>query len=200
MFDPFLMRHLTPVMDRGGRILAAAGISANAVTWTGFAVGLGGAAAIAADHYGWGLGLILANRAMDGLDGAVARASRRTDLGGYLDIVLDFIFYGVVTAAFAVADPARAVAAAFLLASFMATAASFLGFAIIAARRGLTTDTYEHKSFFFSWGLAEGGETIAFLVAVCIWPTLFTPLAYVFATLCWITAVQRIALARDVFK
>ncbi|MEL7274379.1 MAG: hypothetical protein AAGK33_13200, partial [Pseudomonadota bacterium] len=36
----------------------------------------------------------------DGLDGAVARATRKTDFGGYLDITCDFLFYGAIPLAF----------------------------------------------------------------------------------------------------
>jgi phosphatidylglycerophosphate synthase len=195
MFDPVLMRALAPPLDALGQRLAARGWRANTVTWMGFAFGCAAALAITAGWYGWGLAGIVVNRLFDGLDGAVARATRRTDFGGYLDIVLDFIFYGLVTAAFAVADPARAVAAPMLLARINCTAASNLAYAIIAARRGIDEQQERSKSFFFAWGLAEGGETIAFLVAVCLWPGAFSALAILFAVLCWITAAQRIAAA-----
>ena len=52
------------------------------------------------------------SRLFDGLDGAVARASTKTDRGGFLDIVLDFAFYGAIPLGFVLADPAgNAVAA-----------------------------------------------------------------------------------------
>ncbi len=200
MFDPVLMRAMTPILDRAGLHLARRGWTANGVTWLGFSIGCGAALAVANGHTIIGLGCIALNRLCDGLDGAVARATARTDLGGYLDIVLDFIFYGLVTAAFAVADPANAIAASILLASFMATAASFLAFAIVAARRGVDGTSHGKKSFFFSWGLAEGFETIAFLVVVCLWPGTFVPLTTAFAVLCWLTAAQRITFAMDMFK
>ena len=83
------------------------------------------------------LALLLVNRLADGLDGAVARQTRLTDLGGFLDIVLDFIVYAGMVFAFALADPAaNALAAAFLLFAFMGTGSSFLAFAIMAAKRG----------------------------------------------------------------
>ena len=64
-----------------------------------------------------------------------------TDLGGFLDIVLDFIVYAGMVFAFAVADPgANALAAAFLLFAFMGTGSSFLAFAMMAAKRRLSTD------------------------------------------------------------
>lgn len=200
MIDPLLMRIMTPPLDSAGRALARFGWSANGVTYLGFAIGCLAAVAIAVGETGLGLLGIGLNRLFDGFDGAVARATRRSDFGGYLDIVLDFLFYGLVVAAFAIADPANAVAATVLLASFLATASSFLAFAVIAARRGIEHATLRDKSFFFSWGLAEGFETIAFLIVVCLWPGIFVHAAYFFAVMCSLTAVQRIVAARRAFK
>ncbi|MFQ3614210.1 MAG: CDP-alcohol phosphatidyltransferase family protein, partial [Cyanobacteriota bacterium] len=60
-----------------------------AITLAGFTVGLGSGTAAALGAYGWGLGLWLLNRLMDGLDGTLARLQRRqSDLGGYLDMLL----------------------------------------------------------------------------------------------------------------
>src|SRR4029079_8361375 len=97
------------------RSLAASGISANAVTLAACAVGLAAAAAISQHWYLAGLVLMLLSRIGDGLDGAVAKIAGKTDLGGYLDIVLDFLFYGAVPIGFVLADPAaNAVAGAVL--------------------------------------------------------------------------------------
>ena len=68
-----------------------AAICSTAVTLAACALGLLAAAAIAGQWYLAGLALILASRVGDGLDGAVAKISGKTDLGGFLDIVLDFL-------------------------------------------------------------------------------------------------------------
>ena len=52
----------------------------------------------------------------------------------------------------------------------MLTAVSFLSFAALAAKRGLTTEAQGKKSFYYAAGLAEGGETIAVFIAFCLWP------------------------------
>jgi phosphatidylglycerophosphate synthase len=144
--------------------------------------------------------LIVVNRIIDGLDGAVARASTPTDRGGYLDIVVDYVFYGSIPFAFAVIDPAHnAIPAAALLAGFCLTCSSFLTFATIAAKRGLETETHGKKTFFYSTGLVEGTETIAFFLAMTAMPHWFPVLAWVFAALCVLTAIQRSALAMKVF-
>ncbi|MCB1835193.1 MAG: CDP-alcohol phosphatidyltransferase family protein, partial [Geminicoccaceae bacterium] len=73
-----------------------------------------------------------------------------TDLGGFLDITLDFIFYSGFVFAFAVHDPqANGLAAAFLVFSFIGTGSSFLAFAIMAARRGLATERRGKKSLYY---------------------------------------------------
>ena len=139
--------------------------------------------AVAAEAYGCGpWRCCLVNRLADGLDGAVARQTRLTDLGGFLDIVLDFIVYAGMVFAFALADPAaNALAAAFLLFAFMGTGSSFLAFAIMAAKRGITTDLRGRKSLYYLGGLAEGTETILFLALACLLPDRFVPLALGFA-------------------
>ena len=133
---------------------------------------MAGAITIAWQQYLLGLILILASRAADGLDGAVARANGSTsDRGGFLDIVLDFLFYSSIPFAFALAAPEQnAVAAAFLIWSFIGTGASFLGYAVIAEKRGISTDARGRKSLFYLGGLTEGAETILFLCLVCLWP------------------------------
>jgi len=74
------------------------------------------------------------------LDGAIARATTRTDHSGFLDIALDFVVYSAIPLAFAIYDAhANALAAAFLLASFLANGSTFLAFSIMAEQRGFTT-------------------------------------------------------------
>ena len=48
--------------------------------------------------------------------------------------------------------------------------------------------------------LMEGTETIAFFVLLCLLPGWFAPLAWIFASLCFITAFSRLLLAREVFS
>jgi phosphatidylglycerophosphate synthase len=144
--------------------------------------------------------LIIANRLCDGLDGAVARRGGPTDRGGYLDIVLDFIFYAGVPFFFALGRPEAALPAAFLAFSFMGTAASFLAFAVFAEKRGLSTAARGRKSLYYLGGLTEGAETIALFVLICLAPSWFEPAAWAFGGLCWITTAGRIASAVQAFS
>lgn len=201
MLDPLIRPLIDPPLDRMGRWLAARGATADAVTLAGLALGLAAAGLIALGLFLPALGLLLLSRLMDGLDGAVARATRRTDFGGYLDITADFAFYGAVPLAFVALDPAaNGLAGAFLLASFYLNGASFLGFAVLAERRGLATSARGAKNLYFSGGLLEGTETIAFFVALCLLPAWFPALATVFGALCVLTAVTRMLHARRLFS
>ena len=201
MLDGRLKKRLDPALDALARALGRAGFGADAVTATGFVLGLGAALAVAFGIYGLGLGLILLSRLADGLDGALARQTRPTDLGGYLDIVLDFIFYGAIPLGFALADPAaNALPAAVLLMSFYANGASFLAFALMAEKRKLVTTARGPKALYFTTGLAEAGETLAVFVLACLVPAWFGILAYGFAALCFLTCFSRIALALRVFR
>lgn len=200
MIDRLIRPLINRPLDAGGPALARRGVSANAVTAIGLGVGLLAAVAIALGSFALGFVLIVMNRIFDGLDGAVARASQPTDFGGYLDIVVDYVFYASIPLAFAIVNPsANALPAAALLAGFCLTCASFLVFAAIAAKRGIETETHGKKSFYYSTGIVEGTETIAFFLVMAAVPGWFPVLALIFAALCVLTAMQRTALACKLF-
>ena len=201
MLDKAIQQVLKPVLQRLAHGLVRLGVGADALSFIGFALGMAAALTIALQHFMAGLVLLLLSRLMDGLDGAVARLTTPTDRGGFLDITLDFLFYAAIPLAFAVADPAHnALPAAVLLASFMGTGSSFLAFAIVAAKRELTSTEFPDKSFYFLGGLTEATETIAAFVAMCLWPQWFAPIAYGFAALCAITTALRVAWGWQRFR
>ena len=200
MFDAPIRRVIDPLLDRIGAVLARLGLGANAVTVGGFLVGVGGWVALAVRGYETALVLILTNRVADGLDGALARRRGPTDLGGYLDIALDFIFYAGVPFFFAVGQSDVALPAAFLVFSFVGTGSSFLAFAAVAGKRGLTTDRRGRKTIYYLGGLTEGAETIALFVLMCARPDWFPLLAWGFGGLCWLTTATRVASAVEAFR
>lgn len=192
MIDSHLQPLMRAVLLPPARWLRAAGVGADQITLAGFAVGAAGALAIAAGLTGVGLALVLLNRIMDGLDGAVARLGTPSDRGAFLDIAADFLFYALIPLGFAFADPAaNALPAALLIASFMGTGSSFLAFAAIAARRGRRAEAFAHKGIYYLGGLTEGAETMALFIAICLWPDWFGPLAVIFSLLCLITTATR---------
>ena len=119
MFDARLRPLVDRILDPVGAFVARRGVTANQVSFAGFGLGIAAAIAVALGFEIAAVALIIANRVCDGLDGAVARSTGGTDLGAYLDITLDFLFYSAVPFGFAVADPANALAAAFLIFSFV---------------------------------------------------------------------------------
>ena len=74
----------------------------------------------------------------------------------------------------------------------MGTGSSFLAFAAVAKTRGLERIDLPHKSLYYVGALAEGTETIAFFIAICLWPSHFTVLAYGFSVICVITTLTRL--------
>jgi phosphatidylglycerophosphate synthase len=201
MLDARIRLLIDPPLTGAGLWLARLGVSANAVSLAGLAFGLLMAAMIAAGFGALALVPLAFSRLADGLDGPVARATGATDFGGYLDILCDFVFYGAVPLAFVVRDPSvNGLAGAFLLASFYVNGASFLGYAILAGKRGLETRAQGEKSLYFSAGLLEGTETILFFTLLCLVPGAFAPLAYVFGVLCFATALSRGLMARRHFR
>jgi phosphatidylglycerophosphate synthase len=200
MFDARLRPLINPALDRMGAALARRGVSANQVSLTGAAFGALAGLAIGLGEPLAGLALVLASRLLDGLDGAIARASQPTDFGGYLDIICDYVFYLAVPLGFGFAAPANLPFALLLVASFTLTAVSFLAYATLAAKQGLETRAHGPKSFFYSTGLAEGAETILAFVLMCLWPAGFPQIASIFASLCLLTVIQRSVIARRVFR
>ena len=195
MLDPVLRRLIDPPLDIAGRRLAALGVSANTITLGGFVLGLAALPLLAAGQYGEALAAILLNRLADGLDGAVARSRGSTDLGGYLDILCDFLVYAAVVFGFVLVEPQNQLPGAFLLFAFVGTGTSFLAFAALAAQRGWQTEIRGHKAIYYLGGLTEGSETIALFVAICLMPGSFPVLAWVFGAACWLTTLGRVVTA-----
>jgi phosphatidylglycerophosphate synthase len=193
MLDRKAQALLTPALRAVAAALVRHGVSADAVTLAGFAVGLAAALSIAMGEPLLGLALMLVSRACDGLDGAIARLTQPTDRGAFLDITLDFLFYASIPLAFALADPAaNALAAAVLLAAFIGTGSSFLAFASLAGVRGLRSLEHPDKGLYYLGGLTEATETLACFGLMCLLPQHFAPLAYGFAALCALTIATRL--------
>lgn len=195
MIDSYVRHHIDPAFNAIGRKLSSMGITANQVTITGFALGMMVLPLLALQMYYWALFVGTINRVCDALDGAIARDQGISDVGGYLDIVLDFIFYSAVVFGFILAQPEQAVYGAFLIFSFIGSGTSFLAYSIFAAKNNLTTDARGKKSIYYLGGLTEGFETIIAFVLMCLLPAYFWLIAVIFGTLCWISTSARIHFA-----
>lgn len=192
MIDATLLPLQRAMLRSPAAALATRGVRADQVTLAGFSIGILAIPALALHAYWLALVLILLNRLADGLDGAIARINGPTDRGAFLDIALDFLFYALIPVGFALADPGRnALAASVLIAAFVGTGSSFLAFASIAAKRGLSAQSYPSKGIYYLGGLTEGAETILFFAAICVFPNAFPLLAYLFAMACGVTTLTR---------
>jgi phosphatidylglycerophosphate synthase len=193
MLDRFALKIVKPAADAAAQHLSKYRMTADQATLAGFFFGMLAAIMIATGHSQIAILLLLVNRALDGIDGALARLLGPTERGAYLDISLDFVFYAAVPLAFAVQEPTgNALAAAVLLAAFTVTGTSFLAFAVMAEKRGLVSRDYPSKSFYYLGGLTEGTETILCFLAMCLWPQHFGALAYFYAVLCAVTSATRL--------
>ena len=173
MLDSYIRQHIDRPLNVIARILAKTGVSANMLTGIGFIFSLCAFAALVFQFYHLAVLFIVLSRLMDGLDGPLARQTQSTDLGGYLDIVSDFIFYSGIVFFFAVGRPDMALPAAFLIFSFMGTGSAFLAYAIFAAKHGINHDRQGKKAFFYVSGIAEGTESNIALILICLIPGYF---------------------------
>ncbi|MGD0142760.1 MAG: CDP-alcohol phosphatidyltransferase family protein [Rhizomicrobium sp.] len=166
-------------------------LSASLLTVMGFVAGLGAFATIATHHYWAGLGLIAANRLLAGLDGPVARRTEATDFGAFLETATGIIAMASIPFGFALAEPGRALAASFLIFSFIASGSTFLAFAATAAKRNMAQRgamPIHHPG-----GLIESTEVFLALGLACVFPDWFSVIAYTLGTLCFATAGMRVA-------
>jgi phosphatidylglycerophosphate synthase len=191
MLDARIRQTLNPVLARAGTSLAAAGVPPAALTGTGWAAGTGACVATALHSWSAALGLWLANRVLDGLDGPTARAAgRATEAGGFLDIMADFSVYAGIVLGLAVAIPGARLACVALLAAYYVSGTAFLALSSLAERRGAPLG--DERSLRFTGGLAEGTETVIVYVLLFLLPGHATVIAWAFAFAVAITAGQRV--------
>lgn len=193
MLDRLALRLVRPLSEKAAALLSRRGVTADQATLAGFGCGMIAALMIATGFTGLAILPLLVNRALDGIDGSLARLTAPSERGAFLDISLDFVFYGAIPLAFAALHPeANAMAAAVLLAAFLTTGTSFLAFAVMAEKRGLKSTNYPSKSFYYLGGLTEGTETILCFLAMCLWPGHFAEIAFFYGALCALTAGTRL--------
>lgn len=199
MLDPLLRgvkdRLLDPVARATGPFLHPNDVSA-----LSFAVGAGAVVFAAAGAGGWALGAWLASRLLDGFDGSLARVhGLESDLGGYLDILLDFVLYAAIPIALVVGagpDPRTQLALAFVLAAFYVNAASWMVLSAILEKRNQGARARgEQTVVAMPDALIGGTETIVFFTAFFLFPGRLTELFTVMAVLVLLSAAQRLVWA-----
>lgn len=177
------------ILNAVARKLIKIGVSANFITILGFMIGIFAINFLSLERYGYALICILLNRLFDALDGAIARNTKVTDFGVFLDATLDYIFYAGIIFGFALANPFQnAVAASFLLFAFAAAACAMLAYAVIAYKNNSNQKLELEQSPFYLGGIAQGFETLIALVVLCIIPGWFLQIAIVLGVLCLVKA------------
>ena len=174
--------------------------SANSITFIGFFIGFLSFISLLKGQFTLALVFLLLNRFCDGLDGAVARRQGPSDLGAYLDIVADFLLWALLPLGFLFYAPENAFAVAVLLSSFAMSMTAFLAFAMLAEKRGLSSETQGKKSFYYLAGLAEGSETIAFFILTMVKPDWFIPAALIFAGFVFLSTVGRLIVSMAILR
>lgn len=198
MIDALLRRPkdriLTPLARGPLRV-----ISPLAVTLLAFAVGLATAVLAWQQFYLLALGLWLLNRTLDGLDGTLARLQgRQSDLGGYLDMVLDVVVYAAVPMGLAlgVASADVYLCLALMLGSYYINISSWMYLAaLLEKRRQGALHRGEQTSVTMPGGLIEGAETILGYALFLLLPGQLVLLFSLMALLVLLTAVQRLVWA-----
>lgn len=191
-----LYQRLYKIFDLLGKKLYEMGISANAVTITGFVIGLLAINFLSLEKYNWALLCIILNRIFDALDGAIAKHAQPTDFGIFLDAALDYMFYAGVIFGFALARPeANAIPAVFLLFAFASAACALLAYAVIAYKNNVHEKLPLNQSPFYLGGFAQGSETLIALIVMCILPGLFLPIAIIMGILSFVKALSVIVTA-----
>ena len=199
MIDQQIRRYIDPTLHYLATLCMKLKIKPDAVTLGGFVLGMAAVPFLAWGHVDIALILIILNRIADGVDGTLARMVGQSDRGGFLDIVCDFIFYAGIPFGFALMNPDKnALAASWVIFSFIGTGCSFLAYAIFAQKYGISTDLKDDtkgrlpKAFYYIGGVTEGAETVAYLIIICLLPVLFPLVSWIFGFLCFLTAGSRI--------
>jgi phosphatidylglycerophosphate synthase len=196
MFDTPLRKF----KDRVGTPLARrlSRVSPLVMSAVALAVGLLAAYAAYEQKYFWAFGLWYLNRALDGLDGLIARLTNsQSDLGGYVDIVTDYVVYAALPIGLVAGLPSneRYLALAFMLASFYVNSASWMYLSAILEKRsmhGTDTDT----TVIMPAGLIGGFETIIVYGVFLLFPIYIVWLFSIFGALVFFTALQRVVWAK----
>lgn len=195
MFDDVLRIPKEKIMEPLAK--AMPGVSPTAITVTACLVGVASGTAAAGQQYGLALGLWGMNRLLDGLDGTMARVNdQQSDLGGYLDIVLDMVVYSAIPFGLALGSdlPGITWVLAVLFASFYINSATWMYLSSLLEKRSLGAKTRgELTTVTIPGGLMEGLETFVFYSLFLLFPQWLTVLISLMAGLVVITSIQRVA-------
>ena len=199
MFDAVLRRRLDGPLAAAAERMDRSWVTPDRLTVAGLLMGLASAGLAAGQLWGWALVAWLLSRALDGLDGPLARrraGGQGSPAGGFLDITADFVAYGTTVVGVAVGAVGTSASLvdwlpflAVLLAYYV-NGTAFLAFSSIAERTGHRID--DGRSLSFLGGIAEGAETILVHSLWLLVPAYASLIATVWAGVVGVSAAHRI--------
>tara|TARA_A100001011_G_scaffold369052_1_gene423986 strand:- start:209 stop:814 length:606 start_codon:yes stop_codon:yes gene_type:complete len=192
MFDNQINNFLSSPKKNIAVKLKNFGFSANFLTFISFNFSLLTFVFIIMGYFNFAIIFFIMSRISDGFDGEVARLNEVTQFGGYIDIVSDFLGYAIIPFGFIIYNQDNSFAGSLLLVAFIGTSSTFLTFAIY--KKELNEKKIK-KSFYYSYGLIEGFETIIFFILILLFHEHFIFLTYFFSFLCFMTTLQRLLYA-----
>jgi phosphatidylglycerophosphate synthase len=195
MFDEPFRARFQPMVRPLVRRLASLGVTPDRVTVAAFVLGIAAAALLAGGRTDAALAVWLVSRVGDGLDGALAREmDRSTPFGGYLDITLDMAAYAAMVVGFAALYPRLGVAWTMVLLGYVVVITTTLALSDAAGVLGRQVSGTD-RTFQFTPGFAEAGETNAMYVLWVLFPRYLEPLVWIWVALLAATSVQRTLVA-----
>ncbi len=198
MFDSYLRSQKDRIATPIARRLKF--ISPNMASVFGALIALASAYFAFRQIYFLGVMLWLLSRALDGLDGLLARLhNKQSDFGGYLDIMLDFVAYAAVPLGFGLGAASQNVwlALAVLLSSYYVNSASWLYLAAILEKRAAHTPETA-TSIIMPVGLVGAFESITIYALFFVLHQYIFWIFIVFSALVFITVIQRLVWAYNI--
>ena len=192
MLDQKFNLFFRPFLTKFATILLKYQLSPNQITLFSFTLGIISFIFLSFGMIYTALLFFLLNRFFDGVDGALARLKTPTDLGGFYDIISDFLIYSLLPFGFILFDNNNFLSMSLLLSSFIGTCSTFLTTAWIFEKKKLKIEQLSKKSFFYSEGLIEGTETIVLFILMFVFFEVASFIAWIFALLCFLTAIIRV--------
>ena len=192
MLDQKLNLFFRPILTKCATILLKYQFSPNQITLFSFSLGIICFIFLSLGMIYTALLFFLLNRFFDGVDGALARLKEPTDLGGFYDIISDFLIYAILPFGFILFDNNNFLSMSLLLTSFVGTCSTFLSTAWIFEKKKIKIEQLSKKSFFYSEGLIEGTETIVLFILMFLFFEVASFIAWIFALLCFLTAIMRV--------
>ncbi len=193
MIDSYIRPYIDPPLKILARTFVKFGLKPIHLTLAGGVFGFFCGMMVLLNQPTWAFSFLMLNRLCDGLDGAIARETRLSDFGGYLDITVDFLVYSFIVLCLGLLNTkANGAIAAFVIFTMMGAGTTFLAHSILAAKKGHTSSHQGEKSIYYLSGICEGFETTLFLSLICLFPGQFLILGLLFGSLCLLTVMGRI--------